>query len=431
MLYVTDSYAVGRRSWLGRLPVWVLPLVLALLQVGAAYLAQKHAGAGGPPWHGDNWRTRHWGTDSGWEPGPRGGSDATPTRPVDVWAYLMLVLGPACMVYRRRWRGPALAAAIAVDGVYFAFGYASFAFLSLIVALVLAVLYGQRLLAWIACPISYVLIVWSAPIFGRGPGPSAEEGIVPFAWPLLILIAAEVVRLVRDRIAANARARAEEERLRHEETRRRASEERLRIAQELHDVLAHNISMINVQASTALHLLDDQPERARPSLSAIKDASKEALVELRSALDVLRQSGERAPRAPTAGLDELDALVERTRSAGLVVDVAIDGTRDTPPAGVDLAAFRIVQEALTNVVRHADARHVTVRIGYLPSELTVEVTDDGTASGPVVTGNGISGMRERAATLGGDLTAGARPGGGFAVRARLPIREGARTKGQP
>ena len=393
--------------------MWVLPVLVMLVQLGMARLTQVHLPAGqGPPWmRGHEWRET---------PDPA----AAAARAMDALGYGLLVLGPLAMGFRRVWRAPAFVGVFAADCVYFAVGYpAGPAFVSLIVSFFVAVQNGPRLLAWALCPVSYTLAVWSAPIFGRGDGPGID-GIIPFAWPLAVLILAEVVRLARERIVQNQEARAEAERRRHEETRRRASEERLRIAQELHDVLAHNISMINVQASTALHLLDDQPERARPSLSAIKDASKEALGELRSALDVLRQSGERAPRAPTTGLDQLDALVDRTRSAGLAVELAVDGERRTLPPGVDLAAFRIVQEALTNVVRHAQAAHVTVRIGYRPDDLTVEVSDDGRGpSGTDGAGNGIVGMRERAAALGGELEAAQRPGGGVRVRARLPFTD--------
>src|ERR687892_75230 len=217
-----------------------------------------------------------------------------------------------------------------------------------------------------------------------------------------------------------------------EEARRRASEERLLIARELHDVLAHNISLINVQAGVALHLLDERPDQARPALAAIKDASKEALGELRSVLDVLRRSedGSTAPRAPTAGLRDLSGLVERTRAAGLDVTLDVAGEARPVPAGVDLAAFRIVQEALTNVVRHAETSRARVRLDYGDDELMVQVDDDGRVLASAVTdigdttdggGKGIAGMRERVLALGGSFEAGPRPGRGFRVRARFPI----------
>jgi len=239
------------------------------------------------------------------------------------------------------------------------------------------------------------------------------------AWLLVLGTGAEIIRTRRERRAELAHVEAEE-------ARRRASEERLLIARELHDVLAHNISLINVQAGVALHLLDERPDQARPALTAIKDASKEALGELRSVLDVLRRSedGTTAPRAPTAGLRDLPGLVERTRSAGLDVTLDVSGESRPVPAGVDLAAFRIVQEALTNVVRHAGTGGARVRLDYGDERLTVQVDDDGVGT-PVPprdgAGRGIAGMRERVQALNGTFEAGPRPGRGFRVRARFPI----------
>ena len=221
--------------------------------------------------------------------------------------------------------------------------------------------------------------------------------------------------------------RAELARTEAEEARRRASEERLRIARELHDVLAHDISLINVQAGVALHLMEEHPEQARTALTAIKAASKDALGELRSVLDVLRQADEGPPRAPTAGLEHLDRLVTGAAAAGIDVRVVTDGRARPLPPGVDLAAFRIIQEALTNVTRHAGPATATISLTYGDDELTVQVDDDGKGrplSGANGSGNGIPGMRERAAALGGRLEAGPRPGGGFRVRASLPLDGG-------
>ncbi len=213
------------------------------------------------------------------------------------------------------------------------------------------------------------------------------------------------------------------------ETEQRAvSEERLRIARELHDVVGHHLSLINVQSAAALRRLRKDPAggagRAEDALGAIKDASKEALRELRATLGVLRQADEAAPTAPAAGLARLGELVEAARLAGLDVRLLGDGTRGPLPAEVDLAAYRIVQESLTNVARHAHATRVTVRTGRGPRHLTVEITDDGRGPASAVSGapagSGISGMRERARALGGELTAGRAPDGGFRVHARLP-----------
>jgi signal transduction histidine kinase len=212
-----------------------------------------------------------------------------------------------------------------------------------------------------------------------------------------------------------------------DERRRAQGEQRLALAQELHDVLAHHISLINVQASVALHLLDEQPDQARPALTHIKAASRDALHELRTALDLLRGATDAgAPRAPAPTLADLDHLVDTVRASGL--DVRLERPDQLPAVApaVELATYRIVQEALTNVTRHAHARHATVRLANAGpgGGITVEVVDDGTGDvgeGDVEPGNGLAGMRERAAALGGTVDAGPRPdGGGFRVRAELP-----------
>jgi signal transduction histidine kinase len=230
-----------------------------------------------------------------------------------------------------------------------------------------------------------------------------------------VLLAADLARSRVLRHQAAAAARAEQE-------RREASDERLLIAQELHDVLAHNISLINVQAGVGLHLMDSRPEQARDALTAIKQVSKETLGELRAVLDLLRGDGS-APRTPTGGLGDLDTLVGRVRSPELDVRIERTGTERPMPPAVDLAAYRIVQEALTNVVRHAPSAHlVRVRLDYGAGELVVRIDDDGRESASIgVGGNGLPGMRERSTALEGQFEAGPRPGGGFAVRAVLPI----------
>jgi signal transduction histidine kinase len=224
-----------------------------------------------------------------------------------------------------------------------------------------------------------------------------------------------------------------EERARHlaetrdEEARRRVAEERLRIARDLHDSVAHSMASISVQAGVGAHVLDERPEDARTALLAIKDASGEALAELRATLGMLR-SDDHAPREPTAGLDRLSALVESSRSAGLEVDVDVvtgSDTRPLPPA-VDTAAFRIVQESLTNVIRHAGPTRATVTIRHGDDDVEIEVTDDGRGAGASDGdgsdgGHGLAGMRERVALLGGELSAGNRRSGGYRVRVRFPL----------
>lgn len=209
---------------------------------------------------------------------------------------------------------------------------------------------------------------------------------------------------------------------------RAASEERLRIARELHDVTGHHLSLVSVQSAAALRKLRRDPAGNAPqveeALHAIKETSQEALRDLRATLGLLRQAGESAPTAPSAGLDRTGELVASARLAGLEVDTRISGVETPLPRDVDLAAYRIVQESLTNVTRHARAGTVHIRVSRGTDEVAIEVADDGRGPEPggATFGSGIRGMRERARALGGELTAGQGPDGGFLVRARLPYR---------
>lgn len=208
-----------------------------------------------------------------------------------------------------------------------------------------------------------------------------------------------------------------------EEARLRATQERLRIARELHDVIGHNMSMINVQASAALHRLKKDPSQAEAALAAIKESSKEGLGELRTTLGVLRQVDEEAPTAPAPGLARIDDLIASAELAGLQVRIERNKPRIHLSAAVDLAAYRIVQEALTNAVKHSSARHVTIRISHEEKQITLWVEDDGRGAPAGRTGargSGIGGMTERARALGGTLTAQQGPHGGFLVHAQLP-----------
>ncbi|RNF80022.1 sensor histidine kinase [Streptomyces botrytidirepellens] len=211
-----------------------------------------------------------------------------------------------------------------------------------------------------------------------------------------------------------------------EEARLRTTQERLRIARELHDVIGHNMSMIHVQASSALHRLHKDPGQAQEALSAIKQASKEGLQELRATLGVLRQVDEDAPTAPSPGLSRIDELVSSAARAGLDVRIENNGTDSPLPAAVDLAAYRIVQESLTNAAKHSGAKRVVVQIRHENRELTLTVQDDGQgvpAHAVHGGGSGIAGMAERARALGGTLRAKPGSTGGFVVRARLPFSD--------
>ena len=214
---------------------------------------------------------------------------------------------------------------------------------------------------------------------------------------------------------------------RDENARAAVAGERARIARELHDVVAHSVSVMVVQAGAAEEVLGADPVKAREPLRSVQDTGRQALVELRRLLGVLRTDHSEAALAPQPGLDQVGALAAQVREAGLAVELRVDGARDGIPAGVDLAAYRIVQEALTNVLKHATASHAAVHVGYRPDAIELQVLDDG--HGPIGaghdgagTGQGLIGMRERASLYGGVVEARPRAEGGFAVRARLPVR---------
>ena len=218
------------------------------------------------------------------------------------------------------------------------------------------------------------------------------------------------------------------ERTRAEVARRAVAEERLRLARELHDVVAHAISVIAVQSGVGAHVANSQPEEAAKALAAIEATSRAALTELRRLLGVLRQDGEsQGDLAPVPGLADLDALLAEVAKAGLAVRLRVEGAPSPLPAGLDLSAYRIVQEALTNVVKHAGPARAQVVVGYRDQDVTVEVIDDGrgavtsVSDGQAGTGHGLIDMRERVQVFGGDLQTGPRPGGGFRVAARLPL----------
>lgn len=243
-------------------------------------------------------------------------------------------------------------------------------------------------------------------------------------------IALAAVTILLGEVVRNRRALADEtrERLRlaeedrDREAARRVAEERVRIARELHDTVAHSMATITVQAGSALHVLDGRPDDVRSALTAIRDTSKGALQELRATLGVLRDGSE--PEAyGSAGLDRLPALLDAVRAAGVPVTLEILGRAVPLDQPADHSAYRILQESLTNVLRHGGPKvRACVRMVYDPAGVAIEVTDDGEgAPAADAGGHGLGGMRERAESVGGTLTAGPRPGGGFVVSARLPV----------
>lgn len=351
---------------------------------------------------------------------------------VDLLARLLLSAAVGVLLVRRRHPVVAVTGTSAATLVYLGLGYPyGPVFLAVAVGCFSAIVSGHRKAAWWSLGalwaghvlMSHWLYRWLPPD-GDDSAPWGQEAFVT-AWVVAIVAAAELLRVRREQWAA---ARAEREAA----EKRRADEERLRMARELHDVLAHSISVINVQAGVGLALLDSDPEQARTALTTIKSASKEALGEVRQVLDNLRAPGD-APRAPAPGLARLPELVDQAAAAGLTVTVETDGAPGQVPPGTDLAAFRIVQEALTNVVRHSGSRSAEVRIAYGSEGIRLRIDDEGPATGGDAggSGNGLVGMRERAAALGGTIDAGPRPDGGFRVRAQLPLPSASRDPARP
>jgi signal transduction histidine kinase len=216
------------------------------------------------------------------------------------------------------------------------------------------------------------------------------------------------------------------EREQHQRARVAVGEERARIARELHDIVAHSVGVMVVQAQGAQRVLNRDPERTREALETIEQTGRAALDEMRRSLGVLRQQDVDAPLAPQPGMDGLRALVEQARQNGLAVELVTEGEPSPLPAGVDLSAYRIVQEALTNTLKHAGPVHTRVAVRYGGRALELEISDDGSpgsvsSEGPIAGGHGLTGMRERVALYGGDLHADRRRGGGFVVRASLPL----------
>jgi signal transduction histidine kinase len=287
--------------------------------------------------------------------------------------------------------------------------------------------------AWVPAAVSTAVILATAfqdstwVVVGRlGQAPASIAALF-VSWAVgALLLGGSVRGRGAERAVMEERARHLAE-TREEEARRRVAEERVRIARDLHDSVAHSMASISVQAGVGAHVLDERPEDARAALLAIKHASGDALAELRATLSMLR-STEAVPREPTEGLDRLPLLVDSSRAAGLAVDVVIEGDAQQLPPAVDTAAFRIVQESLTNVIRHAGPARATVAVRHGDGGVEIEVTDDGRGSvngnGDAVRGgggHGLAGMRERVALLGGELYAGPRRTGGYRVRARLPL----------
>ncbi|MBF6299725.1 sensor histidine kinase [Nocardia amamiensis] len=396
----------------------------------------------------------------------------TGVQSLDVLGYLLLLAGPVALIWRRAQPVPVLFVVLAACLAYSLRGYGyGPIFVSLVVAFLTAASSGSRWWTYPLVPLGYLALVWPVPALLGRPA-DLWQIFALMAWLAVLLSVAEGIRQ-RKAVLVARRQRAEAA-LRDEEAQRerRASEERLAIARELHDVLAHSLSMINVQSSVALELLDKRPEHAETALTAIKAASRDALAEVHALLHTIRsgtvatpedqsaaahtddESSHRringrdsataepassdssarkadaaepppAPRAPAPSIGDLDELLQRPRATGLTVDTRVLGTPQQLPSVIDAAAVRIIQESLTNVLRHAPGADATVTVRYTSDSVDITVDNTRPTSAPSRSssgGNGVIGMRERAHALGGALTAGPRPSGGFRVAARLPAR---------
>ncbi|MFJ7244806.1 sensor histidine kinase [Kitasatospora sp. NPDC098652] len=281
-----------------------------------------------------------------------------------------------------------------------------------------------------------VLLTGMTLVFGSG-GPLSERlGVL--AWALLPGALGDSIRNRRAHLAAIEERAERAERTREEEARRRVADERIRIARDLHDVVAHHIALANAQAGIAVHLMDSHPVQAREVLSHITDATGSALQELRATVGLLRRAEEPAPLEPAPGLDRLPELVNTFERAGLPVRLTVEGEARPLSPGVDLTAFRIVQESLTNVAKHAHGADAEVTLSYSGSRVAVSVANGRPTSpgrprtallppsAPGQSGFGLIGMRERAGAVGGRLTADRKSDGGFLVTAELPLRTGVR-----
>ena len=368
-------------------------------------------------------------------------------RPLTDFGYLgyaLLIVSGLVLAVRRRWPVPVFITAAVASLAYYAAGFSDGpGWIGLFVALYTLTAYGDGRRSLTIAGVGITVLATGWLMAAAGVVPRAAIGWVFFRIAASVMAAAlgESVRSRRV-IAAEALERARRaERTREEEARSRVDAERLRIAREVHDTVAHAIAVINVQAGVTAYLLGKREERARGALVTIEQTSTQALHEMRAVLGVLRDSD--SGRVPHPGLGQVGELTAMAREAGLDVELDVTSSTAPLPSAVDHTAYRILQESITNVIRHVGPTRVTVTLDYGTDVLEVRVTDDGTRDAPgdgagnpqppastakgspAVPGHGIAGMRERCGLLGGELTAGPRPRGGFEVKARLPLASAA------
>jgi len=341
-------------------------------------------------------------------------------------AVLLAVAATSPVLVRRRWPLPAVAVSGVLLVIHVMVGYPEGS---------LPISYGVLVYSVALCaPLAPAVaglgsMVASLLILGGSGAPGLEGvDVAGFIAAYAVVWATGLaVRSRRDAAEAQVRAAIERAEVERQRSARAVAEERLRIAQELHDVVAHSMSVIAVQAAVGRHLIDEQPAQAAASLGAISDTSRSVLAELRRLLGVLRDADGERSHTPAPTLADLPLLIDEVSALGIHVDLSVSGAPAAGHAGVELSAYRIVQEALTNVIKHAGVTSaVVVALDHHADRLEIAVVDDGrgvAADVPTTGGHGILGMRERVDLWGGELVCGPAPGGGFAVRASLPIGE--------
>jgi signal transduction histidine kinase len=349
-------------------------------------------------------------------------------------AAALLLVAIACLALAGRRRYPVIVLAVSACAVtvYSLLGYVNGASLIAPVLALYAVATQVSVRRAVVAAVATLAVLMTATAVNNPLGHISGGGFDILPGMVAAALFAGIAAANRRAYAASLLDRAEQD------ARRRVDEERLRIARELHDVVAHTMATINVQAGVAAHVLSTRPEAAAESLRAIKAASKDGLRELRAILNVLRQADDGDPTQPAPGIAQLQALIAGARRAGLETAFTVTGDPVPLPAAADLAAYRIVQESLTNAIRHAGPATAAVCLSYGADELRIEVADTGQGppAGAASAGHGLAGMRERAATVGGTLQAGpvqagpvqagpvqAGPGGGYRVTARLPLTD--------
>ncbi|ONK13430.1 sensor histidine kinase [Streptomyces sp. MP131-18] len=350
---------------------------------------------------------------------------------VAVGGRVLIFLGWLALVLRHRWPVPVAAVILLINIAFFPLSHVdgSAPMVCFVIALYSAARAGYMTAVAALVVVAMLFIGYGEFVMAHEDGRREVDNMaiaLISGWFLSVIAFGHAMRVRAAYLHETEQRVLAAERERDVRARQSATEERLRIARELHDVLGHSISLINVQAAAAVHRSAKRPGQTEELLGAlefVRETSKEALRELRATLGVLRAVDEGVPTVPApAGLERIGELADRAAATGL--DVAFESTGEPPvvPPQISLAAYRIIQESLTNITRHAQATSAAIRVAFAPGELRVEVTDDGRGAdpGPDTQGSGIAGMRERARALGGELTA-ANAGPGFRVAARLPL----------